>query len=199
MNQLNNATIEIVEMSDKAGKFGPIKKIKGKNIETGQTNTYTVYKSKQDGTDSAAWGQLSSINVLDTVNVGYVEQSGTMQDGKPFTSRIVRNFDKDLGNGRKNYTQHNPAPQAEKPGQGQNLKPSEDVDWDEIAVGKCQTAFLAAFLQAGNTFADAKLQVTQARKLAELVVYGQQLTQRDPIPEPEEGPGFGDEEWKDER
>ncbi len=79
-----------------------------------------------------------------------------------------------------------PTPSAKEARIGQNLKPSEDVDWDEIAVGKCQTAFLAAFLQAGNTFADAKLQVTQARKLAELVVYGQQLPQRDPIPEPEE-------------
>jgi hypothetical protein len=35
--------------------------------------------------------------------------------------------------------------------------------------------------QAGNTFADAKLQVVPARKLAELVVYGTQQTDELPI------------------
>jgi hypothetical protein len=132
MNQLINATIEVVEMSDKAGKFGPIKKIKGKNIETGQTNTYTVYKSKQDGTDSAAWGQLGSINVLDTVSIGYAEQPGKMPDGTPFTSRIIRNFDKDIGEGRKNYTQANPAPQAQSTPQRANIAPS-GVSRDEFS------------------------------------------------------------------
>src|ERR1044071_274353 len=120
MNQLINATIEIVEMSDKRGQYGLIKKIKGKNIETGQTNTYTVYDKKKDGSISAAWSQLQDIQVGETVSVGYAEQQGQMQDGTPFTSRIVRNFDKDLGNGRKNYTQHNPAPQTETPRTGQN-------------------------------------------------------------------------------
>src|SRR5437870_11463885 len=97
-------------------------------------------------------------------------------------------------------SQPNTAPQAKSPARGQNLKPSEDVDWNEIAVGKCQTAFLAAFLQAGNTFADTKLQVTQARKLAELVVYGQQLPQRDPIPEQSDDPTNGElnEMYQDE-
>src|SRR5690349_4878813 len=120
MNNLLNCTIEIQEMSDKAGKFGPIKKIKGKNIETGQTNTYTVYKSKQDGSDTAAWTQLPSIQVMDTVSVGYVEQPGKMTDGTPFTSRIVRAFDKTIGEGRKQYVQHNPAPQAQSTPQRAN-------------------------------------------------------------------------------
>lgn len=126
MNTLLNTTIEIQEMSDKLGKFGPIKKIKGKNIETGQANTYTVYQTKQDGSISTAWTQLQTISVGDTVNVGYVEQSGVMQDGKPFTSRIVRNFDKDLGNGRKNYVQHNPPAPVQSPSQGQNIAPQRE-------------------------------------------------------------------------
>ena len=124
MYPLINATIEIQEMSDKLGKFGPIKKIKGKNIETGQTNTYTVYKSKQDGTDSAAWTQLQSLGVGAVVSLGYAEQPGKMPDGTSYTSRIVRNFDLDLGNGRKNYVQHNPPPQQESPRTGQNTHSS---------------------------------------------------------------------------
>lgn len=124
MNPLNNATIEIVEMSDKKGQYGLIKKIKGKNLETGQTNTYTVYDKKKDGSISAAWTQLADIQVGDTVSVGYAEQTGIMTDGKPFTSRIIRNFDKDLGNGRKNYTQSNPAPQAQSTPSEANLSSS---------------------------------------------------------------------------
>lgn len=66
-------------------------------------------------------------------------------------------------------------------------------DWDEIAVGKVQSLFLQAFIQSGKTFSEAKLQVTQARQLAELVVYGQQKSGTDePLPEPppEETPNF---------
>jgi hypothetical protein len=159
MNQLLNATIEIVEMSDKLGKFGPIKKLKGKNIESGQTNTYTVYKSKQDGTDSAAWTQLQSIAVGDTVSVGYAEQAGTMPDGKPFTSRIVRNFDKDLGNGRKNYVQHNPAPPAQSKPISQNMKPSEPLgrNWEREAYEKCCSIWAAALLGNGKTVTPVEL------------------------------------------
>src|SRR5215208_938853 len=132
MNQLINATISIVEMSDKKGQYGLIKKIKGKNLETGQTNTYTVYDKKKDGSISAAWTQLQDIQVGDTVSVGYAEQAGTMQDGTPFTSRIIRNFDKDLGEGRKNYTQSNPAPQAQSTSQRANIAPS-GVSRDEFS------------------------------------------------------------------
>lgn len=57
-------------------------------------------------------------------------------------------------------------------------------DFKEEAVGKCQTLFLQAYIQAGNSIQDAKLQVVPARKLAELVVYGTQqelptITQED--------------------
>jgi hypothetical protein len=100
---LLNATIEIVEMSDKKGQYGLIKKIKGRNIESGQTNTYTVYDKKKDGSISAAWSQLASITIGDTVQVGYAEQQGTKDDGSPYTSRIVRNFNKDIGNGVRQY------------------------------------------------------------------------------------------------
>jgi hypothetical protein len=150
MSELLNITIEILEMTDKKGQFGMIRKIKGKNLETGQTNTYTVYDKKKDGSTSTAWTQLQDIQVGETVSVGYAEQAGTMQDGTPFTSRIVRAFDKDLGNGRKNYIGHNPAPLAGKPSQGQNLKPSEPLKdqafWDKQAYEKCCSLWAAAVI-----------------------------------------------------
>jgi hypothetical protein len=139
MSELLNATIEIQEMSDKKGQYGLIKKIKGKNLETGQTNTYTVYDKKKDGSTSTAWTQLQDIQVGDTVSVGYAEQSGTMQDGTPFTSRIVRAFDKTIGEGRKQYIQHNGAPLAGKPSQKANIASSGQSDdyWDKKAYKQC--------------------------------------------------------------
>ena len=141
---------------------------------------YAFFKTKQDGSKSSAYEQWESMGLDQgsAVNVSFVAEEKEYQ-GKPFTDRRVIWFRETNGTPEGIKT----APQAKSPARGQNLRSSEDVDWDEIAVGKCQTAFLAAFLQAGNTFADTKLQVTQARKLAELVVYGQQLPQRDPIPD----------------
>lgn len=52
-----------------------------------------------------------------------------------------------------------------------NSSPS-NRDFDKENVGKCMSLFLQAYLQAGNTFSDAMLQVGQAKKLAEVVVYG---------------------------
>jgi hypothetical protein len=59
---------------------------------------------------------------------------------------------------------------------------SKDTDWDNIAVGKCQTAFLAAYIQSGKSFSDAMLQVNQARRLAEKVVYGEIKTEKEELP-----------------
>lgn len=134
---LLNATIEIVEMSDKRGKFGLIKKIKGKDIESGQTNTYTVYDKKKDGSISAAWSQLQTITIGDTVSVGYTEQQGQMDDGTPFTSRIVRNFNKDIGNGVRQYqsSQQLKSPRSEAPMRSQG-KPEDDY-WDKKAYKQC--------------------------------------------------------------
>ena len=175
---LLNATIEVMEMSDKKGQYGFIKKIKGKNIETGQANTYTVYDKKKDGTTSTAWSQLSEINVGDTVQVGYAEQKGTMQDGTPYTSRIVRNFNKDIGNGVRQY-QTSQAVKSPRTGQSGASGKVSEAKWDEIAVGKCQTAFLAAFIQSGHSIQDAKLQAVAARRLAEVVVYGHTETPKE--------------------
>jgi len=91
-------------------------------------------------------------------------------NGKPqYTIKSIFPTDGDAG------LPEQPKTQNSQPRASQSVRePSKETDWDNIAVGKCQTAFLAAYIQAGNTFADAKLQVVPARKLAELVVYGTQ-------------------------
>lgn len=61
-------------------------------------------------------------------------------------------------------------PRGEAPGAPQSV--SSGRDFDKEAVGKCQSLFLQAYIQSGHTFAEAKLQLTQAKKLAEMVVYG---------------------------
>ena len=151
MNNLLNATIEIVEMTDKAGQYGLIKKIKGKNIESGQTNTSTVYDKKKDGSTSTAWTQLQSIMVGETVTVGYAEQQGTMPDGKPFTSRIVRNIDKDMGAGMSNYLEHTKtAPQPEKPRTGQNIA-SQRESGEAFGKRLAINGFVNSMLASGKT------------------------------------------------
>lgn len=166
-NKLLNKAITISGKEEKLQGGKPVIKLKD---EKGLT--YTVYKTKQDGSVSVAWEQLSELNLGDTVQIGYVEDIGAFE-GKPVTYRTIRNFNKDIGEGTQRY-QSGP--------QGESANTSHSVasgrvsgrDFNKEAVGKCQSLFLAAYLQAANTFDDAKLQVTNAKKLAELVVYGTQ-------------------------
>jgi hypothetical protein len=65
---------------------------------------------------------------------------------------------------------------------GERTQSSGETDWDSIAVGKCQTAFLSAYIQSGKSMSDAMLQVTAARRLAEKVVYGQTVTEKEELP-----------------
>jgi hypothetical protein len=56
--------------------------------------------------------------------------------------------------------------------QASPAKANGKPDWDAISVGKCQFGFLQAYIQSGKTIEEAKLQVVNAKKLAELVVLG---------------------------
>jgi hypothetical protein len=101
---LQNAVIEITEeVKTTKSKYGLVKKIKGKNIKTGQTNTYTLYDKKADGNASKTWTDYPGIGA--TVSIGFATKEGT-----PYTQRIIRNFDLDIGNGVKNRVAQSPAP-----------------------------------------------------------------------------------------
>jgi hypothetical protein len=170
MSKFPSKLITIEAVSDKEGTRKAA--IKGRD-----GNWYNIWKDYQDE-PTIEYGQLKEGN-----------------HGGPFKrgDQAIITVKEDMYNGKPQYTiksifpTDGPAPLPSQP-KAQNVaprasqsakEPSKETDWDQIAVGKCQTAFLAAYLQAGNTFADTKLQVTQARRLAELVVYG---TQQEELP-----------------
>jgi len=117
---------------------------------------WTIWKKAyQSQADSEAWAELQKHKIGDRIMVEYAEkeESFVNDQGKTinFTRKTIQKIIPTVGTSRKT---------------------EGETDWDNIAVGKCQTAFLAAYLQAGNSFEDAKLKAAQARKLAEIVVYG---------------------------
>ena len=92
-DKLINQVIQLTSKEEKLGKFGPMMKIKD---EKGLT--YTVYKTKKDGSVSVAWEQLQTLNLGDMVQVSFAEDTGDYE-GKPVTYRTVRAFNADIGNG----------------------------------------------------------------------------------------------------
>lgn len=69
-----------------------------------------------------------------------------------------------------------------KPNQNAPVSPQKHlegnkIDWDELAVGKCQSLFLAAYIESGHTFNETILQAGLAKKLAEMVVYGHSVSE----------------------
>lgn len=126
--------------------------------------TYSFFMKKQDGSISKAYEGYQKFQLGDTVEIHFSEQEKSYE-GKPYTLRNIAFFGEKVSG----------ATPVEKPrtndSRGQSASPGRDFDAEN--VGKFQSLFLAAFLQAGNTFSDALLQVGQAKKLAEMVVYGQ--------------------------
>jgi hypothetical protein len=140
---LNKAiTISAKEEKLQAGK--PVVKLKD---EKGLT--YTVYKLKQDGTESIAWGQLSELVLGDTVQIGYVEDIKDSPEYGTVTYRTIRSFNKDIGEGMKNHQALNTPPQAEKPRGGANNASSVKSEsfWEQQAYEKCCSLWGASLLQ----------------------------------------------------
>jgi len=155
--KLLNKVITISAEETKKTQYGLVKKIKD---EKGLT--YNFYDTTSKGTASVAWEQYQELNIGDTVQIGYVEEIKEYQ-GKNYIARTIRNFNKDIGNGVKQARGYQGSQESKIGRPGAKSGASEPTDWDSIAVGKCQTVFLAAYLQAGNTFEDTKLKVTQAK------------------------------------
>lgn len=93
-NKLLNKAITISAREDKLQGGKPVAKIKD---EKGLT--YTVYKTKQDGSVSIAWEQLQEIEIGHTIQIGYVEEIVDSPQYGKVTYRTIRNFNKDIGNG----------------------------------------------------------------------------------------------------
>lgn len=146
---------------------------------------YLLFKKKKDGSLSSPAAQFKDMGLDENsvVQISYVVESYKGTDGQERTSNKVTGFRETNDQPVKGQA---PAPKAQ-PVKTTYVK-EKTVNWDEIAIGKCQTVFLAAFLQSGKTFSDAKLQVVAARQLAELVVNGtqapaKQQAEEEPLPE----------------
>lgn len=137
---------------------------------------WTIWKKAyQSEDDSEPYQALGDFKFGDTFGVSYKE-----------TDEMFVNKQKKTINFKKRTIYSIMPPIAKpsnevKPKQNEYkpTKEQEPTDWDKIAVGKCQTVFLQAYIQSGKTLQEAKLQVVEARKLAELVVYGHQQNKFD--------------------
>jgi hypothetical protein len=130
-NKLINAVIQLTSKEEKAGKFGPMAKIKD---EKGLT--YTVYKTKKDGTVSVAWEQLGELSVGDMVQVGYAEEIVTHPEHGTYTARTIRSFNPDIGNGVANSSAQQQSARSEAPRSSQGPSNSETF-WDMKAYSEC--------------------------------------------------------------
>lgn len=130
--------------------------------------TYSFFQKKQDGSDSKAYEGYKNFSLGDTVEIHYSEQQRTTPDGKSYTARNVAFFGEKVPSSVPVETASGGSPSASQGTSGR--------DFDKEAVGKCQSLFLQAYIQAGHSFSDTLLQVTTAKKLAEQVVYGRTET-----------------------
>ena len=126
MNDLQNKVITIASKEEKAGTFGAMMKIKDE-----QGLTYSVFKTKKDGTTSVAWENMPSVG--DIVQVGYAEEDKEYE-GKPYKQRTIRSFNADIGNGVANTQKQRSEPPVAS--QGTSSKQDETF-WDKKAYKQC--------------------------------------------------------------
>lgn len=136
---------------------------------------FGFFKKKKDGTFASPAAQFRDMGLDEgsTVKIGYVIETYQDKQGVTRESHKIINFQET------NDTPSQTSPQAQtrvpEANKGQSVASDSGAvgrDFDKEAVGKCQSLFLQAYIQAGHSFSEAKLQVIQAKKLAEMVVFG---------------------------
>ena len=125
---------------------------------------YGFWEKKKDGSFSKAYEGYQKFQLGDTVEIHYNEEQKINKDGKPYTARSIAFFGDRVSNQAPTET---PRIEADR---GQSV--SSGRDFDKENVGKCQSLFLQAYIQAGHSLSETMLQVMQAKRLAEAVVYG---------------------------
>lgn len=124
MADLLNKTITVSAKEEKLAGGKPVMKIKD---EKGLT--YSVWKFKQDGTESVAWGQIPDLNTA--TQIGYVEEVKNDPTYGTTTYRTIRNFNPDLANTTpKQETRATGANNASKGA-------STEEFWDKKAYKQC--------------------------------------------------------------
>lgn len=180
MSDFINKVITIVSKEETKTKAGTNTKVK---LVDQDGVKYSYFKKKKDGALSSAAEQFKDMGLDENsvVQISWVLDTYEVE-GKSITENKVTGF-RETSEQPVMGQVPAPRPQPVKQNEYKPTKEQEPTDWDKIAVGKCQTVFLQAYIQSGKTFSEAKLQVTQARQLAELVVYGTQQKDEAPLPE----------------
>lgn len=136
---------------------------------------FCFFKKKSDGEFTSVASQFKNMGLDEdsVVRIGYVEEQYNDVKGIARTTLKIINFQEtnevpDMGT----QTHHEPKYEPTREPTSRN--------YNEENVGKCQSLFLAAYIQSGKSIQDTKLQVVPARQLAELVVYGTQKTKAVP-------------------
>lgn len=120
---------------------------------------YTVWKLKQDGSESAAWGQLKHFDIGERVGIRFAErQDVSKKTGKPVTYRTIRMF----------VEGQVAAAQATAPKATQGFtpsytpKPEQRPDWDAIAEGKVRHGFAIEAYKMGKPLnGETKLEINR--------------------------------------
>ncbi len=128
-----NATITIEEVIDKG------KKLSIKGNDGSRTYTYSVWKTKQDGTDSATYAQFKTmgLGVGQSVFVGYViDEYDTEIGGVPkrVQSKKIINFREAMG---QPVQTPSPAQTPRTEHSGASGGKSDDQYWDKKAYKQC--------------------------------------------------------------
>jgi len=124
---------------------------------------YTVWKLKQDGTESAAWGQLKSYDLGERVGIRFAErQDVSKKTGKPVTYRTIRMFVEgqiaEPAPKLPSQTQSRYIPKGER----SEPKPEQRPDWDAIAEGKVRHGFaLEAYKMGKPLNGETKLEINR--------------------------------------
>lgn len=164
-----NKTITIDSVEIKQAKTGNWKYI----IKDKEGDKYYFYKDTKNG-ESEAFVSFNSLSPKngDNLTIGYNEEDKTFVNDKGQTINYKDRFIATI------LRVSNPAPLTETHDTAASVASSRD--FDKEAVGKCQSLFLQAFIQSGHSFSEAKLQSGQARRLAEIVVFGHTITPEEP-------------------
>ena len=149
--ELINKVIVVSAKEEKLANGKPVMKVKD---EKGLT--YSVWKFKQDGKESVAWGKIPDLGV--TTQIGYVENVKQDPEHGATTYRTIRTFNEDIGQGVANHKVQGATPQPnnfttnplyDKP----EFKPR---NFDQEAYEKCSSLWSASLLQrTGTTTKDA--------------------------------------------
>ncbi len=99
--------------------------------------TYSFFETKSDGTPTTAWQQYheqgNPITIGVTVQIGYVEEQKENREGKSYTARTIRNFNRDVGSGHSHYRAKTQDSQVNLPKVTPRIE-REDTNWTKIGL-----------------------------------------------------------------